>query len=114
MDKLALPSGSLQLSPAFYATVMILRLQATRGGIPAAVAASGGARQQGQGGLDSTGHSGVLYMATVGFGPAGKLALVDGVFSPCAGNIIHPDETRTCTQKTIQWGLQWLDLYTQT
>lgn len=35
---------NIQLSPAFYATVMILRLQEAHGGIPAAVAASGGWR----------------------------------------------------------------------
>lgn len=51
-------------------------------------------------GLDGTGHTSVLHMATVSFAPAGKLALVEGVFSPCAGHIVHPDQTSTCTQKT--------------
>lgn len=51
-------------------------------------------------GLDSTGHTSILHMATVSFAPARKLALVEGVFSPCAGHIVHPDQTSTCTQKT--------------
>ncbi|MEQ2178710.1 hypothetical protein GOODEAATRI_016932 [Goodea atripinnis] len=38
-------------------------------------------------------------MAAVRFGPAGKLTLVDGVFSPRASNIVHPDHTSTCTEK---------------
>lgn len=31
-------------------------------------------------------------MATVGLRPAGELALVNGVLSPCARHIIHPNQ----------------------
>lgn len=49
--------------------------------------------------LDGTGHASILHMATVSFAPARKLALVDGVFSPCASHIVHPDQAGTCAQK---------------
>lgn len=91
----------------FYATVKILLLQEASGGFPAAAAAAG------RDGLDGTGHTSVLHMATVSFAPARKLALVEGVFSPCAGHIIHPDQTSTCTQKTRVSGTL-SDFYSQT
>lgn len=48
-----------------------------------------------------TGYAGVLNMAAVRFGPAGKLTLVDGYFSPSASNVVHPDHTSTCVEQWI-------------
>lgn len=53
----------------------------------------------GGGASDNTGHTSILHVATVSFAPARKFALVDGVFSPRARHIIHPDQTSTWTQK---------------
>lgn len=36
-------------------------------------------------------------MAAVGFAPAGKLTLVDGVLGPGTSHVVHPDQTSTCT-----------------
>lgn len=47
-------------------------------------------------GLGGTGHASVLHVAAVGFAPARKFTLVDGVLGPYAGNVIHPDQTRAC------------------
>lgn len=64
-------------------------------------------QQKSRGGLDDAGHTGVLHVAAVGFGPAGEGTLVDGVFSPCTRHVVHPDQTGTCTgaQKTHTVGL---------
>lgn len=59
---------------------------------------------------DGTGHAGVLHMAAVRFAPAGKLALVDGVFSPGASHVVHPDQTGTCEhrkKKTRERSSNW-------
>lgn len=58
-------------------------------------------------GLDGAGYTSILHMATVGFAPARKLTLVDGVFSPCTSYIIHPDQTSTCAQRKMYHIMVW-------
>lgn len=48
---------------------------------------------------DNARHTSILHVATVGFAPARKLTLVDGVFGPNARHVIHPDQSTTCTQR---------------
>lgn len=44
-------------------------------------------------------HTGVLDVTTVGFTPAGELALVDGAFGADTRHVVHPYQTRTYTRK---------------